>query len=533
MTSRTLGHPMAQNPGGLHRLAEILAGLSLAEDLGVGHPVDHVLRACCIGMHIAQEMGLPAIQRAELYYTQLLMHAGCTADAADYAALLMGDELTARADFALTDPTSLPDMLGWLWRNVGPDAPLAIRLQRIIAVLGRGPSAFMTGLQAVCEVGARIAGRVGMPEPVQRALFNLWECWNGKGPRGLRGDAIPLYSRIAFTAFLVDSFAAARGPAAAIQAAQAERGKALDPAVVDAFLTNTKHPDFWRFLADDDLWSLVLNLEPDSVYRYVAEERLDAIACAFADFTDLKSPSLTGHSQRTAGIAAAIARRMALTDTEIADIRRAGMLHDLGSVAVPVRILAKRSTLTSAEEERMRLHPYYSERILNRVPAFARLAAVVGAHHEWVDGRGYYRGLAGEAIPLGARILAVADRYDEIVSEPQDEGRAGVPASAEVLARMRREVGTRLAAAPFDALVEELGGRLEKPARRRELPAGLTERELEVLALVAGGATNREIAHRLAISEKTAGHHLEHIFNKIGVSSRAAAVYFAMQHGLI
>jgi DNA-binding CsgD family transcriptional regulator len=314
---------------------------------------------------------------------------------------------------------------------------------------------------------------------------------------------------------------------------QAERGKALDPAVVDALLTLAERPDFWRFLADDGLWSVVLDLEPDSVYRYVVEERLDTIACAFADFTDLKSPSLTGHSQSTALLAAAIARRMALTDTEITDIRRAGLLHDLGSVAVPVRILDKRGALTAAEEERLRLHPYYSERILNRVPAFTRLAALVGAHHEWVDGRGYYRGLAGEAIPLGARILAVADRYDELASELRDERTAEAPASTEVLAHMRGEVGTRLAAAPFDALVEELGGRLAKPGRRREMPAGLTDREREVLALVALGATNREIAHRLMISEKTAGHHLEHVYDKIGVSSRAAAVYFAMQHELI
>ena len=298
---------------------------------------------------------------------------------------------------------------------------------------------------------------------------------------------------------------------------------------MDAFQAAAKRPDFWRFQGDADLWTRVLDLEPDSQYRYVGEERLDIITCAFADFTDLKSPLFTGHSQGTAEVAEAIARQMALPDAEVADIRRVAMVHDLGNVTVPVRILAARGRLTAAEEERLRLHPYYSERILARVPAFERVAAIAGAHHERIDGRGYYRGLAGEAIPLGAQILAVADRYEELVSERPGAGGAG----ARALAVMREEVGTRLAVAPFDALRQELGGHAGKPARQRELPAGLTEREIEVLTLVARGASNREIAQQLVISEKTAGHHLEHIYNKIGVSSRAAAVFYAMQHRLI
>jgi hypothetical protein len=160
----------------------------------------------------------------------------------------------------------------------------------------------MVGLQAVCEVGARVAARLGLPEPVQQALYNLWECWNGKGPRGLRGHAIPLYARIALAAFIIDSFAQDRGPEAAAQAVLAERGRALDPEIVGGFEELSRRPQFWSFLNDPNLWAHILDLEADSPYRYVEEARLDAVAAAFADFADLKSPSSRAHLQQAGGL---------------------------------------------------------------------------------------------------------------------------------------------------------------------------------------------------------------------------------------
>jgi HD-GYP domain-containing protein (c-di-GMP phosphodiesterase class II) len=321
----------------------------------------------------------------------------------------------------------------------------------------------------------------------------------------------------------------AYGQDKALAMALEQKGKTFDPQMIDTFLVIAQKGDLWETLAQEDLSQIVLDLEPDSPYRNVHEAKLDDIALAIADFVDIKTPLTVGHSRETARIAEGIARRMGVPSSEVANIRRA-LVHDLGLIAVPGSILLHQGRLSEADKEKLRLHPYYTERILSRVPALTPVALIAGKHHERLNGTGYYRGLSGDELPLSVCILALTEEFQERLQAPQGQPN---PDPKEILKTMQPDVGTLFSPECFQALAQELGVATPRPPRRHAWPGGLTDREVDVLQLVARGASNRQIAKELVVSEKTIAHHLEHIYNKIGVSSRAAAVFFAMEHELI
>ena len=305
--------------------------------------------------------------------------------------------------------------------------------------------------------------------------------------------------------------------------------------MVDAFISVAQKESFWSGLEQERVWDSVLSMEPeDSPHRYMAGDKLIDVALALADYADLKSPFLAGRSRRVADLTKRIAQRMGLPASEAADIYRAALVHDIGIVAVPSFILNKpQDTLTEAEREQVRLHPYHSERILSKVPALEPIIPLVGAHHEEMDGGGYYRGFRGSQIQLGARIIAVADRYDELTHDAPDN--PGLE-SDQAIDLMREEVGSRLSPDAFQALTDDLSGvdrSHRQSTRQQEWPARLTDREVEVLRLIAKGLNRRQTAKALFIAEGTVRSHLEHVYSKIGVSNRAAAVLFAVEHGLL
>lgn len=510
------------------RMAEVLAAFSLATDLGTGKSMGHALRACYLGMAMASELHLSTLEQAELYYSFLLMHSGCAALSLAMAPVIQGDELAAIGDITLRDETNLLEMLGWMRRNVSPDAPLPTRLLNLIQALHHNPDD--GDVRGVCEVAVRVAQRLDMPQGVQNAVRHYLERWDGKGPFGLRGSAIPVNARILHLALKADACTAVHGRDAAETMVLEQKGKIFGPQVVDVFLSIARQSNLWETLARPDLWEVVLDLEPDSPYRYVSEAKLDDVALAAADFVDLKSPSTVNHSRETAHFAEYIARRMDLPETETAIIRQAALVHDLGHLALPGYILRNQGHLSAVDKEKLRLHPYYTERVLSRVPALASIAAVAGMHHERMNGSGYYRGLAGDELPVSACILALADDFQErLHADLKHPDRDPI----EVLKAMQPDVGPLFSPDCFAALAEELGVAAPKPPRRGKWPAGLTDREVEVLQQVVKGDTNRQIAQELVISERTVAHHLEHIYDKIGISSRAAAVFFAMEHELI
>jgi HD-GYP domain-containing protein (c-di-GMP phosphodiesterase class II) len=519
-------------------MADLLGALSLAADLAVGLPAEHAMRSCYLGMHLADRLQLSPEEQAGLYYAELLMDAGCTAWTSHLAASIMTDEIAARREyFFFTDDSNPLEVVNWLKDYVAAGQPAHVRAQQILAFALHGKEGVREGFRNTCEVAGRFAQRLSMPEVVQTALLSVFEQWDGSGPNGTRADLVPITSRIVYTTSLLEAFHHIGGRTAAIRLARERRGKAFDPAVVDAFLAIAGEEALWKGLEQESVWTTVMAMEPASPYRYLKEEQLEDVALSLADFADLKSFYSAGHSRRVGDLAEAMANKMRLPVAEVATIRRAALLHDLGLVAVPSFTLNRpQEQLTQIEWERLRLHPYHAERILSRVPALAPVVPLVAAHHERLDGRGYYRGLPGSQIPLGARIIAVADRFDVLTHDSPDQP-ALDPDGA--LLRLREEVGHALCPDAFAALTQELRRDDSAPllttrtSHPPEWPAGLTDREVEILGLLSKGLSRRAMAEQLVLSEHTVRHHLEHIYNKLEVSTRVGATLFAVEHDLL
>ncbi|MCL4863316.1 MAG: HD domain-containing protein [Caldilineaceae bacterium] len=253
------------------------------------------------------------------------------------------------------------------------------------------------------------------------------------------------------------------------------------------------------------------------------------MARAFADVTDLKVPFLRGHARGVAELAAAAARHLKWAETDATTLYRAALLHDIGRVGVANGVWEKPAPLTRHEWEQVRLHPYHTERILSCSPALADLAPLAGMHHERLDGSGYYRQATADTIPLATRVLAAADAYQAMTqARPYRPALAAEAAAGGLLAGVKRG---QFDGAAVQAVLAGAGH--TQASRRRVWPAGLSDREVEVLILLTRGATNKEVAAELNISPKTAGHHVQHIYNKINVSTRAGAAMFAMEQGLV
>jgi HD-GYP domain-containing protein (c-di-GMP phosphodiesterase class II) len=365
-----------------------------------------------------------------------------------------------------------------------------------------------------------------MNEAVQAALGQIFERWDGKGfPRGHKGDALSMPVRFAHLATQVMAFQP-DGYQSVETIVRQRSGGWFDPAIAEAFLQRGR--SLLEQVEWADAWMAAVEAEPEP-RRCVSEGTLDDLAVAFGDMADLKTYFLRGHSGRVAALAEEGARQMGLPPPEVTCVRRAALFHDVGRVGIPVGVWEKEGPLTATEWEKVRLHAYHTERILSRAPALQTLAPVAGMHHERMDGSGYHRGAAGSSLPLAARLLAAADAYEAMTSErpyrpAMDAGTAAHILEAETQAgRLDREA-TR-------AVLEGAGHRQRRP--RKSGPAGLSEREIEVLRLIATGATYREVARTLVISPRTAAHHVQHIYDKIGVSTRAAAALFAMEHQLL
>ena len=516
------------------RSIDVLGALSIAADLALGLRAGHGVRATYIGMQLAEQLGLSPQEKIDLFYAELLIDAGCTAWASQMAVAILGDEIAARRDlFFFRDREDPRDMLRWLAGYMAAGERIDQRLRRSLQFAVQGRDFMVEGLRNTAETAARMARRLDRSLGTQQALRFAFEHWNGSGPYERSAASIPLVSRIVHATIFLEVLHQFGGREAAIQLSCAKRGKTIDPDVVDAFLQLAERPAFWDGLEDDDVWLHVRDLEPASPSQYLQADRLDDVAQAFADFADLKSVYSAGHSRRVAALAETIARHQDVPDSDVATIRCAGLLHDLGLVAVPSFILHKPDDkLGIAESDTLRLHPHHAERILSRVPAFAAACPIVAAHHERPDGNGYPRGMRGEQSPIGARVLAVADAFDELTHR-RPEGDALPP--VEALHLMAAESGTRFDRQAVDALARTLDVPLAIHATRAraEWPAGLTDREVDVLRALATGASRRAIAEQLVVSEHTVRHHLEHIYAKLAVGTRVEATLFALEHDLL
>ena len=276
------------------------------------------------------------------------------------------------------------------------------------------------------------------------------------------------------------------------------------------------------------MWEQALEVEPFPQV-WIADEKLDASFTAIAALTGLKSPWLREHSTGVAELAEAAAWRLGLPAASVTLVRRAALAHDLGRVGVSNAIWEKPGPLGFGEWERVRLHPHFTERAFAQSTALAPIGLLAGSHHERLDGSGYHRGTRGPALDQAARILAAADCYGAMrEARPYRPALDAAAAEAEL---MREAEEGRLDADAVDAVLNAAGHRVQQ--RPRELPAGLTERELEVLLVLVRGESNQAIAEDLGISAKTVGHHVQHVYQKAGVRSRAAATVWAFEHNLV
>ncbi len=506
------------------RLAELVAAFSLATDLGMGQPMEHVLRSWLIAVRLAEHLDLEAEARASLYYVILLAWVGCVADTAEVATWF-GDDIAFRADSYRVDLAGLP-MMGFALTHAGAGAPLPHRLRMAASLIVTGGRAVERGLMSHCLTTAQMAGRLGLASQVCDPLRQVFTRWDAKGvPQGVGGREIAHPVRLFHLADTVEVFHRAGGVDAAVEVARTRRGKHFDPEVVDLFCAAAP-----EVLADIDAAAdlgALIEKEP-GLSRQLSERELDSALEAMADFTDLRSPSRAGHSRGVAHLAATAAGLCGLRERDIVILRRAALVHDIGMHGVPASILDKPGPLTGAEWERMRLHSYWTERVLARPAALARIGAIASLASERLDGSGYHRGLSGAAIPASGRILAAADACRAITEPRPHRPALSLKAAASEL---RKEVRSgRLAADAVDAVLAAAG---QPRPRRRAGPSGLTPREIEVLTLIARGASTRQAARALGITAKTAGTHIERIYVKIGASTRSTATLFAMQQGLL
>src|SRR5437763_3284 len=507
------------------RAAELVGALSLATDLGTGQPLEHALRTAVLAVRLGELAGASAEELADSYYVALLHGSGCTSNSHE-ATQLFGEDIMHRAAFFLIDPADPEQVLAFYRTHVGPGRPTEVRERMIEAALSN-PTRARESFAAMCEVAQRFARWLELGAGVDAARGYVFARWDGKGPPGeVGGEELPLPARLLHVARDYSLFLSAADAADARTVLERRAGSAYDPGLAE--LAVRHFDDVCAELDDTRMWDHALDSEPFPQVR-LSGDRIEAGFAAFAALTGLKSPWLREHSTGVADLAEAAAWRLGLPAETVSFLRRAALAADLGRVGVSNAIWEKPGPLGFGEWERVRLHPHFTERAFAQSRALAPIGLLAGAHHERLDGSGYHRALAGSALDKAGRILAAADCYTAMrAARPYRP--ALEPAAAE--AELKREVEEgRLDAEAVDAVLAAAGHRI--PKRPSELPAGLTRRELEVLLALVLGHSNQVIADDLGISAKTVGHHVQHVYRKAGVRSRAAATVWAFEHDLV
>jgi HD-GYP domain-containing protein (c-di-GMP phosphodiesterase class II) len=507
-------------------MGELVAVLALGQDNAFGQPLESQMRSTLLAVWLAEAAGLPADVRDTAYWTAQLRYLGCTAHAHEVA-VMFGDDIQTRARTVAYDASNPAEVLRDAVAHGLPGRRGVARMGAVASILSGGRKFAEMNFRSGCEAADVLAARLGMAQPVRDSLACAFERWNGKGQPGqVKGEEIPLPMRIVHVAQDAEALARLRSPADAISVIRDRCGRAYDPALAGVFVPVAE--EMLARLDKVDPWDAALACEPEP-RRVLTGAALDEALEVAADFTDLKSPFTAGHSRQVAALAATACEHAGLPSAEAERARRAGLVHDLGRTAVPNSIWDKPGALTRAELDRVRLHPVLTEQMLRRASPLHALSPVAACHHEKADGSGYFKGLTSGQLSPAARILGAADRYQAMTQHRAHRPALSREAAATELRRMAAAGEVDRDAAECVLIAGGHAGR-RRPAA---LPAGLTAREAEVLALAASGLTTARIAERLVISPKTADSHLQHIYAKIGCSTRGAAVLFALKHHLV
>jgi HD-GYP domain-containing protein (c-di-GMP phosphodiesterase class II) len=505
------------------RTAEVIGALCLATDLGMGLPFEHGLQSTVVAMRLADKLGVDSETASQVYYGCLLFYAGCTADAEMSAELFEAGALLRYFNPVMFG-TPAQTMTGILRALASSDRTPAAKAFRVATTLPKAVRGYQQHLTAMCEVARMLSSRLGMPHAVQEMFAHFPERWDGKGQPGiLSGPEIPLSLRVIHVARDAALQRMIGGVQYAASVVRERAGGAFDPEIAGRLAQDADD-----ILALDDgrsAWDDVLGAEP-APRLTLRGDAIDQALAAVGDFADLASTYLVGHSGGVAELASAAAQRRGFPTADVVAVRRAALVHDVGRVAVSVRIWEKSAALTQDEWEQVRLHAYHTERVLSRSPFLAALAPTATFHHERLDGSGYHRGVPAAGLTPAACLLAAADKY-QTKTEVRPHRAAISPSEVADLLEQEARSG-RLDATCVAAVLDAAG----QPSRRLAWPAGLTEREAQVVGLIARGLQTKQVARALGISTKTADRHLQNAYAKVGVSTRAAATVFAMQHGL-
>ena len=512
------------------RRADFLMTLAYATDLATGQSRDFALRSCVLAMRLAKVAGLDDELRRQVYHQALLRYIGCNADTHLLSAAF-GDEIALRQDLARIDMGSHSDIVETFVRAFtrlfaeAPPAELADAIQKGLAEAMQVSVPILAGH---CEVAQRIAQRIGLSEDIRTNLGQLYERWDGQGlPRGLKGDAVTCPVRLVTLAQDAIVLNEAHGPETMAAMIAQRRGGAYEAELADLFLAHAV-----RLLEGLDGpvdRETILALEP-LPHAALDEEGCNDAFRAIADMIDMRMPSTYGHSRAVAALAEAAGRRIGLPASDIRALRWAACVHDIGELSVPVSTWMRAGALTARETDAVRLHPYHGERALASLGEDGRpVAALVLRHHERLDGSGYHRYARAPDLSPAARLLAAAEAF-----QTAREARPHRPASSDAVAAAKLRSAVRdgkLCPEAVEAVLACAG----QPARRdtAERLAGLTAREIEVLRLIAAGHTAKEAARELEIAPKTADNHIQSLYSKIGVSTRAGAALYALERGLV
>ena len=494
---------------------EIGALLALAQDHAFAQPAGSQLRATVLGQHLAEAADLETEERATTWWTSALRFLGCTGHAFDMA-VVFGDEIEMRAKSMQADFANPFDMMRLMVTHAGPGTSGVNRMRSVLSVLAGGKKAAEMNFRSACEVADVLAKRLDLDDSVRAALATSFERWNGRGlPTGAKGDAIPRPMRIAQLSQELEVLARIEGIDRALDIIRRRRGKAYDPALTDVVLALARQ--WWGTVEPADPWDAALTVAPRAMP--LSDSAVHESLLVLADFSDLKSPWLGGHSRAVAELARDACGPVA---------EAAALVHDLGRVAVPNTVWDKPLGLTRDERDRAESHTLVTDQLLRRLPYTAALADVACGAHERMDGSGYHRRVSRAHLDDAQRVVAAADCYQAMTSDRPYRPALERDAAAEELRAMSAD--GRLDGEAVERVLVAAGHRR---AARPPLPAGLTAREAEVLRLLALGLTVRQVADQLVISTRTADHHVEHIYTKIGVSTRGAAALFAIEHGIL
>lgn len=402
------------------RLSEVISALSYALDITEGQPEGHAVRSCLIGTRIADKLGLSEQDKASLFYALLLKDLGCSSNAAKMCWLFQADDRAVKHNIKLVDWSGLFASLRFVGRNASPNSGFLSRARQVLSLVRKKEEAGRQLIKVRCERGAEITRLLGLPEDTAQAILALDEHWDGKGhPLGLSGHEIPLLGRICSLAQTMEVFITTHGIRAACRVAHERKRRWFDPDLVRVFCDVARDADFVSRVTSsaEAARACLQSVEPKDHIRAADDGMLDRVALGFSQVIDAKSPWTRSHSEGVSDIAVRIGTTMGFGQRELRDLRRAGLLHDIGKLGVSNMILDKPDRLNDDEFRQMQQHSLHTQRILERVEAFGRFADYASAHHERMDGLGYHRGLAGDEISVEARVLAVADVCEALAAD--------------------------------------------------------------------------------------------------------------------